>query len=337
MRSFFILLPYFTFHLFFLLLLVTHFTSYTFSLCSQHDSSALLQFKNSFYVNTSSQLYFPCSSFSFKIESWKNSMDCCKWDGVTCDTVSNHVIGVDLSCSNLNGELHPKSTVFQLIHLQQLNLASNDFSESSMPIGIGDLVKLTHLNLSYCSLNGNIPSTISHFSKLVSLDLRFNYVELDSLTWKKLIHNATNLRELYLDGVDMFSIRDTSSSMLKNLSSSLISLSLADIGLQGNLSSDILSLPNLQRLDLSFNELSGQLPKSNWSTPLRYLNLRFSAFSGEIPYSIGQLKSLTRLVLSDCNFNGIAPLSFWNLTQLTYLDLSHNKLNGEISPLLSNL
>ncbi|AES99973.1 putative leucine-rich repeat-containing, plant-type, leucine-rich repeat domain, L [Medicago truncatula] len=342
MGSFFIPLPYFTFH-FFLLLLITHFTSYTFSLCNKHDNSALLQFKNSFSVSTSSQLYFARSSFSFKTESWENSTDCCEWDGVTCDTMSDHVIGLDLSCNNLKGELHPNSTIFQLKHLQQLNLAFNHFSWSSIPIGVGDLVKLTHLNLSYSDLSGNIPSTISHLSKLVSLDLSSYWsaevgLKLNSFIWKKLIHNATNLRELYLDNVNMSSIRESSLSMLKNLSSSLVSLSLSETELQGNLSSDILSLPNLQRLDLSSNDnLSGQLPKSNWSTPLRYLVLSFSAFSGEIPYSIGQLKSLTQLVLSFCNFDGMVPLSLWNLTQLTYLDLSHNKLNGEISPLLSNL
>jgi hypothetical protein len=144
MGFFFILLSSSTFHFFFLLLL-THFTSHTFSMCNHHDTSALLHFKNSFSLNTSSQLYFPRSSFSFKTKSWKNNTDCCEWDGVTCDTMSDHVIGLDLSCNNLKGELHPNSTIFQLKHLQQLNLAFNNFSWSSMPIGIGDLVNLTHL------------------------------------------------------------------------------------------------------------------------------------------------------------------------------------------------
>ncbi|KAK2431266.1 receptor protein [Trifolium repens] len=324
---------FFTFHLF-LLLLLTRFTSFTFSLCNHHDSSALLQFKNSFFVNTSSipdTRNTRCTSFSFKTESWKNNIDCCEWDGVSCDKVSGYVIGLDLSCNNLDGELHPNSTIFQLRHLQQLNLAFNDFSWSPMHAGIGDLVKLTHLNLSKSHLSGNIPSKISHLSKLVSLDLGGNWKDLNLFTWKKLIHNATNLRELYLDGVDMSSIKESSLSLLKNLSSSLVFLSLAGTGLQGNLSSDILSLPNLQKLDLSSNYyLSGQLPKFNWSTPLRYLDLSFTTFSGKIPYSIGKLKSLTQLDLKGCNFDGMVPLSLWNLTQLTYLDLSMNQLNGEI-------
>ncbi|KRH14701.1 hypothetical protein GLYMA_14G043100v4 [Glycine max] len=237
------------------------------SFCNHHDTSALLLFKNSFTLNTS--LYYSFryhywwlddSSFSSKTESWKNGTDCCEWEGVTCDTISGHVIGLDLSCSNLQGQLHPNSTIFSLRHLQQLNLAFNDFSGSSLSSAIGDLVNLMHLNLSLSGLIGDIPSTISHLSKLLSLDLSFNYdynyqrMRVDPYTWKKLIQNATNLRELSFDGVDMSSIGESSLSLLTNLSSSLISLSLGDTKSQGNLSSDILSLPNLQILSLSGNE-----------------------------------------------------------------------------------
>ena len=133
------------------------------SFCNHHDTSALLLFKNSFTLNTSLHDY---CSFSSKTESWKNGTDCCEWDGVTCDTISGHVIGLDLSCSNLQGQLHPNSTIFSLRHLQQLNLAYNDFSGSSLYSAIGDLVNLMHLNLSFSQISGNIPSTISHLSKL---------------------------------------------------------------------------------------------------------------------------------------------------------------------------
>ena len=35
--------------------------------------------------------------------------DCCGWDGVTYDTMTGHVIAVDLSCSGLEGliQYHP--------------------------------------------------------------------------------------------------------------------------------------------------------------------------------------------------------------------------------------
>ncbi|XP_057441252.1 receptor-like protein 7 [Lotus japonicus] len=330
-------LPYFIFHSFLLLLL--HFPSYTCSLCNYHDNSALLQFKNSFVVNTSADNFMVrthCSSFSTKTETWKNGTDCCsKWDGVTCDALSGHVIGLDLSCGHLHGEFQPNSTIFQLRHLQQLNLAFNHFWRSPLYPGIGDLVELTHLNLSYSGIIGNIPSTISHLSELVSLDLSNSYMRFDPSTWKKLILNTTNLRELHLDGTDMSSVRVSS---LMNLSSSLVSLHLQYTGLQGNFPSDIFCLPNLEELDLSLNDqLMGQIPKSNCSTPLRYLDLSSTSFSGEIPDSIGHLKSLEILDLHSSKFNGVVPLSLWNLTRLTSLSLSYNHFRGEIPPLLSNL
>ncbi|XP_027330363.1 receptor like protein 26-like [Abrus precatorius] len=290
------LLPYF-----FTLLL--QFPSYTFSLCKHHDSSALLQFKNSLSLNNQSQGYWywiPSTSFSSKTETWINGTDCCKWGGVTCHPMSGHVIGLDLSCSNLEG--------------------------------------------------GDIPSTISHLSKLVSLDLSADWrvpnylgsmylrMRLDPLTWNKLIHNATSLRELCLDAVDMSSIGLSSFSLLRNFSSSLVTLSLQVTQLQGNLPSDIFFLPNLQKLSLFYNQgLNGELPKYNWSTPLRYLDLSYTTFSGEIPDSIGHLKPLNILNLMLCQFDGPIPLSLWNLTQLRFLILRRNNLNGEIPSLISNL
>ncbi|KRH14745.1 hypothetical protein GLYMA_14G046000v4 [Glycine max] len=302
------------------------------SFCNHHDTSALLLFKNSFALNTSLQYYYGLASCSSKTESWKNGTDCCEWDGVTCDTISGHVIGLDLSCSNLQGQLHPNSTIFSLRHLQQLDLSYNDFSGSSLYSAIGDLVNLMHLNLSHTLLSGDIPSTISHLSKLLSLQLGGDQrMRVDPYTWNKLIQNATNLRELSLDFVDMSYIRESSLSLLTNLSSSLISLILGDTKLQGNLSSDILSLPNLQTLSLSDNEdLGGELPKSNWSTPLSDLCLSKTAFSGNISDSIAHLESLNEIYLGSCNFDGLIPSSLFNLTQFSFIDLSFNKLVGPI-------
>ncbi|QHO27057.1 Receptor-like protein [Arachis hypogaea] len=342
-----------------LLLLIIHTPSYTSSssvlpLCNHDDSSNLFQFKNSFAVNTSFfehlwwrwQAEFYCSSYP-KTASWNNNTDCCEWDGVTCDTTSGHVIGLDLSCSMLKGELNSNSTLFHLTHLQQLNLAYNDLSASPLSSRIGDLAALTHLNLSNSALGGDIPFTISHLSKLFSLDLSrtetldemgYSKLRIDPSTWNKLILNTTNLKELVLDEVNMSSIGESSLSLLMNLSSSLVSLSLRDTKLHGNFPIGILGLPNLQELTLSDNQdLKVELPKSNWSTPLRILYLTDTVFSGEIPDSIGHLKSLNQLSLGSCQFDGLVPLSLWNLTQLTVLGLAENTLHGEIPSLLSNL
>ncbi|XP_057724874.1 receptor-like protein 33 [Arachis stenosperma] len=313
-------------------------------LCNHHDNSNLLQFKNSFAIKPSLYNDWACSSSysnTNKTASWNNGTDCCEWDGVTCDTTSGHVIGLDLSCSMLEGEFHPNSTLFQLTHLQQLNLAFNNFSNSPIYPGIGNLVSLTHLNLSYSSFGSHIPSTISHLSKLLSLDLSsYGDAELrfDESTWSRLIGNTTNLEELVLDGVDMSSIRETSLSLLMNFSSSLLFLHLPFTGLHGKFPTRILGLTNLEELSLYGNvELKVELPKSNWSTPLRILDLSEIPFSKEIPDSISHLKSLNKLWLWDCQFDGLIPVSLWNLTQLTHLNLLGNRLHGEIPSLLSNL
>ncbi|XP_058728533.1 receptor-like protein 7 [Vicia villosa] len=340
---------YFFLHLF--LFLLTQFPSFSFSLCSHDDSCALQQFKNSFVVSPSPSQWSPCSSTSSKIKSWINGTDCCEWDGVTCNNISGHVIGLDLSCSNLNGKFSPNSTIFQLKQLQQLNLAFNDFLESSIYRGIGDLVYLTHLNLSYTGFSGNVPSTISHLSKLISLDLSCSLlvdtitlkrlspnVRFDPFTWKRLIHNATNLRQLYLDGVDMSSINGSFLSQLINVSSSLVSLSLSNTGLNGKFPTNILSLPNLEVLDLSNNlNLSGQLPKSNWSTSLKHLDLSYIAFSGGIPPSMWNLTQLTVLSLEGNNFQGEISSLLSNLTHLTSLDLQYNNFSGKIPNVFENL
>ncbi|WVY90372.1 hypothetical protein V8G54_035886 [Vigna mungo] len=335
--------------------LLLHFPSYNCLLCNPHDKSALLQFKNSFLTNFSSYV-FPsedvfCSSYSSNIKSWNNLTDCCGWDGVTCDIRSGYVIGLNFSCSDLRGELlGPNSSIFRLRHLQQLTIAFNDFSGSSIHSTIGDLVNLTDLTLLNFGMTGDVPSTISHLSKLEylligSIDSLLNdptksysKIRIDDYTWNRLIHNATNLSDIRLYGMDMSFIRESSLSLLTNLSSSLVSLHLLDTQIQGKLPTNILKLPHLQEIDLLGNKnLRGELPKSNWTTPLGFLSLSRTAFSGYIPDSIAQLKSLSLLELSDCNFDGFIPPSLFNLTQLSLLQLARNKLIGPIPTQITKL
>ncbi|XP_031248861.1 receptor-like protein 34 [Pistacia vera] len=125
---------------------------------------------------------------------------------------------------------------------------------------------------------------------------------------------------------------------LANLSSSLISLRLDDCSLQGEFPNDIFHLPFLQELRLSGNEdLFGRLPKSNWSSPLKFLDLSLTHFSGILYDTIGNLIYLNELDLSRCQFIGSLPTSLWNLTGITFLNLGSNNFSGQVSGLLSNL
>ncbi|TXG67676.1 hypothetical protein EZV62_008951 [Acer yangbiense] len=105
------------------------------NLYSHEQSSALLQFKQFFSFEVYS--IYPCAfaedSFYPKMKNWEADTDCCSWDGVTCDRVTGHVIGLNLSCSWLYGSIPSNSSLFLLSHLQNINLAFNDFNLSQIP------------------------------------------------------------------------------------------------------------------------------------------------------------------------------------------------------------
>ncbi|GMP54759.1 hypothetical protein CsSME_00019819 [Camellia sinensis var. sinensis] len=275
---------------------------------------------------------------------WNESSDCCSWEGVTCDWSNGHVIGLDLSCSHLQGTIQPNTTLFHLRHLQTLNLAFNDFNFSTISPDFGSFPSLTHLNLSCSNFTGRIPSKICHLSKLISLDLSFmNYnpygddsspVRLEQHTSNMILRNLTQLRELYLDSLNISSPLPRA---LLNLSS-LTSLSLRYCQLRGKFSENIFHLPNLRELHVRGNQdLTGKLPYFNATSSLQFLDLGDISFSGQLPESISNLKALNILYLFNCNLSGSIPASVWNLTKITDLDFSSNSFSGQIPSSISNL
>ena len=126
------------------------------------------------------------------------SHDCCPWDGVENDENTDHVISLDLSSSYLYGSINSSNSLFQLFHLQRLNLVDNDFNNSEIPIGVRQLSNLTHLNLSYSGFSGKILAEILQLSKLVSLSLGPNPLELHKPSLRSIVEKLTNLEELVL-------------------------------------------------------------------------------------------------------------------------------------------
>ncbi|CAL5328347.1 unnamed protein product [Camellia sinensis] len=310
-------------------------------LCSPEQSSALLQFKHMLAVNDSASSLcdhlFGQPSYP-KTMSWnETTTDCCSWDGIKCDRMTGQVIELDLSCSQLYGTIPMNNSLFSLRHLQRLNLAYNDFTQSRISSSFGQFSSLTHLNLS-SSFSGSIPSEISHLSKLVSLDLSSYYylVRLEPYNFHLLLQNLTQLQTLRLSRVNISSVVPIS---LMNLSS-LMHLHLDQSALQGKLSDEIFHLPKLEELDLAYNpNLTSHLPKVNWtsSSSLSALALGGTSFCGELPDSIGDLKSLKYLYLAYCNLSGSIPMSLGNLMQMASLDLSGNNFEGQIPISFANL
>ncbi|XVF78239.1 hypothetical protein PTKIN_Ptkin14bG0114500 [Pterospermum kingtungense] len=313
-------------------------------LCLPQHKSALLQFKNSLSISSGSEL---CGDPYLKTESWNHSTDCCSWEGVTCHSKSGRVIGLDLSCSPLKGNLPSNSSLFLLQDLQRLNLAFLDFASSRFPSEFSKLRSLTHLNLSHTGFYGLVTEKISLLSELVSLDLSLTSLGLDFHPFSVIVPNLTKLENLFLDRVEMSSVQP---SLFLNLSSSLKRLSLYDCQMQGKFPSGFFTLPHLEEVILRENEnLTGYLPKSNWSAPLRvpssignltkltFLSLSFNNFEGPVPNVFGNLNKLIWLDLSSNHFHGLLPWSTFNLTGLTYMELSYNLLEGVLPYNISGL
>ena len=136
--------------------------------CPPQQSRALLLFKQSRSSINFNFTFYTCqdwlgsSGYKPIVMNWNTYTDCCNWNGVTSDYLSGDVISLDLRCGMLQGTIHPNSTLFDLPHLQRLNLAFNDFSNSRIPREIGRFSKsLTHLNISDSEFHGQVPTEIT--------------------------------------------------------------------------------------------------------------------------------------------------------------------------------
>ncbi|TYJ38679.1 hypothetical protein E1A91_A04G008500v1 [Gossypium mustelinum] len=224
----------------------------------------------------------------------------------------------------------------------------------------GRFTSLFYLNLSNTGFVGEVPSQISHLSKLVSFDLSLNLdITFDNHALEGLVHNLTEVRHLFLDGIRMSSINP---HVFTNLSSSLRSLSLAYCDLQGKFPKNIFDLPNLNLLNLGNNQnLSLDHLKFNRSSNLEHLDLSWMSFSTEsidsvdnlqalkyldlsgnsflqgLSVSITNLSSLEQLKISYANICGGLPDSMGNLVSLKFLDLSYSNLLGPVPRSLGNL
>ncbi|KAF3457757.1 hypothetical protein FNV43_RR02416 [Rhamnella rubrinervis] len=319
--------------------------------CLPDQTAALLQFKGefafikpnfgSYYFNCprSADPYYHADDYESypKMKFWKKEKDCCSWDGVACNTETGKVVGLDLANSWLEGPLRSNSSLFKLHGLQRINLSFNNFSFSIIPSEFAQLSRLTYLNLSFSMFSGHIPSEISFLTHLASLDLSsfLNYDDATSLLhlrkvdFANLVQNMTNLRYLHLHQVNISSSVPES---LANLSS-LTSLVLGGCSLLGNFPQNVFHLHKLEVIRVTCNYLlTGTLPEFQPSNSLTDVSLDYTKFSGKLPNSIGNLNSLSLLVLRECNFVGPLPSSIWNLSHLTHLDLSLNHIIGHVLP-----
>ncbi|KAK8574964.1 hypothetical protein V6N12_062641 [Hibiscus sabdariffa] len=113
-------------------------------------------------------------------------------------------------------------------------------------------------------------------------------------------------------------------------------IKLSNLGLSGSMGYSLQSLTSLKELDLSNNNLAGEIPY-NIPLNLQLLNLAFNQLTGSVPYSINQMHSLQYLNLAHNKLQNQLGDIFGPLSSLSTLDLSFNTLTGDLPGSFKNL
>ncbi|KAG6653331.1 receptor-like protein 13 [Carya illinoinensis] len=240
-----------------------------------------------------------------------------------------------VSGNHLEGELS-FSIFANASSLYYLDLSNNKLEvETESPSWVPTF-QLRSLNLASCSLNKKnghiVPTFISTQYLLYLLDLSENSLEGNIPC--QLLFNM-NITDLYLSGNKIDgSVLDCST----NVTSPLKSLDTSDNHVKGSLPKNIgYLLPGLSLVDMSSNALEGNIPCSFGYPPLHLIDLSHNMLSRTVPQSL--TKNGTRLMLLDLSNNKLQGQMLpkdTNMTMLRALHLSSNNFKGVILPTILN-
>ena len=239
------------------------------------------------------------------------------------DATSSHLVFVDLSKNNLIGHI-PKS-FFQLRCLAYLDIGWNNLVGSVDLSSFWRLRNLNHLDLSNNKLSvrdmdgedNNSPST--YIPRVTWLGLSCNLTEFPV----SLAHlNQVSYLDLSSNRISgaipkWMWVTWNSSLTYLNLSHNLLSIM--------QFTSYVLPFDQLEILDLSFNQLQGQIPMpSPPAAMLYYSNNNFSSVLPNFTLYLGQ-----EFRISKNKISGHIPKSVCDST-IGVLDLSFNNFSGQI-------
>ncbi|PAN31707.1 hypothetical protein PAHAL_5G439300 [Panicum hallii] len=289
----------------------------------------------------------------------------CRWRGVTCHPSSLAVAAIDLPAASLSGAL-PAALPLPP-RLRRLDLAANNFSgpvpdaflapatlryldlrfnslsgalEIPPPLANSSsppCAALTHLRLTGNFLVGQIPAEIAQCRSLRVLDLSRNVLE------GAIPRELGRLGALRVLDVSRNSLTDRIPAELANcreLAVLVLTNLTASPGEQpefnafvGGLPTEVLTIPALEVLWAPRANLDGRLPLSrNGTCRLRAVNLGQNYVAGTMPPWLGECQDLTFLDLSFNRLEGSMAAEL-AIGCLTYLNVSGNSLSG---PLLSS-
>ncbi|KAM0007699.1 putative non-specific serine/threonine protein kinase [Helianthus debilis subsp. tardiflorus] len=276
---------------------------------------------------------------------------------------------LDLSCVNLSQAKNVDMVFYMIPSLTYLSLSVCRLSNADLGLHLNSskiLPNIEHLDLSSNSFEVQLLHFFQNLTSLTFLDISGHNL---SLAWNSvnLLNMIPSLSELHLSGCGLhnapFSPTYLNSSAHSNIQyldlslnsiggrfpselMNITSLKVLDLSLS-SLNSSIPVMPNLLKLDVSFNKfeqielvgiwrqchlkelsLSGSIPKAlERLRALKVLDLAHNKLTGPVPTFLG---NLTNIYLCYNQLNGSIPESMGRLTGLTHLDMQSNRLTGPI-------
>ncbi|KAI0530729.1 hypothetical protein KFK09_000277 [Dendrobium nobile] len=222
---------------------------------------------------------------------------------------SETIVEIYLCDNQLSGKLPDSNGGLSLLRRLQLD---NNYFEGVIPNSIGKLSNLTNLSLHGNKLSGGIPLDLFNCTNLVELDIGSNRL---SGSIPKVISQLKLLGDLVF-------------------SNNLLSGEIPDeicAGFQLAQHPDSEFNQHYGVLDLSYNNLKGQIPKTIKNcVEVKELMLQGNKLNGIIPPELNDLLNLAVLDLSFNSLSGTLLSAQFSLKNLQGLLLSNNQLEGPI-------
>ncbi|KAG8371897.1 hypothetical protein BUALT_Bualt12G0010600 [Buddleja alternifolia] len=316
------------------------------------------------------------------LSSWSNttSIHHCNWTGITCSKKNEgplFVSSITLQSFNLSGEISP--SICNLVNLSHLNLADNIFNQP-IPLHLSQCESLVTLNLSNNLIWGTIPEQISLFKSLEVVDFSRNHIEgkipetIGLLNQLKVFNFGSNLISGGVQGyfgnftellvldlshnpflvseipaeigemskLEMLFLQSSNfyGELVPNFFKGLKSLKFLDLSqnnLTGNLPEINLLLPNLISFDVSENQISGFFPSGICEAQsVASLSLHTNLFNGSISNDlINKCRNIEKFEVQNNGFNGNFPSLVWSLPKIKLIRAENNMFSGEIPDTIS--